>query len=201
MENATRRSPSLLILAGPSGTGKTTLCERMVEIYAPGLRRVVTATTRPPRPGERDGVDYHFLSPEAFTAEVEAGGFYEWAWVHGKHRYGTLKREIAAGFAARQDLIMNIDVQGAASFRKAEREEAELQGRVCTVFIHPESLDQIRERLRLRQDAEVDIARRMETATREVQEASAFDHSFVSGTREHDLARLRAIFEARQRSE
>lgn len=199
MAPSTRRSPSLLILAGPSGTGKTTLCERMVERYAPGLRRVVTATTRAPRPGERDGVDYHFLSPEAFTTLVEQGGFYEWAWVHGKNRYGTLKREIAAGFAAGQDLIMNIDVQGAASFRRAEQEESELQGRVCTVFIHPESLDQIRERLRLRQDAEVDIARRMETATREVQEASAFDHTFVSGTREQDFARLRAIFEARQR--
>ena len=191
-----RRCPCLLILAGPSGTGKTTLCERMVAVHSPALRRVVTATTRPPRPGEQDGVDYHFLDTDAFTAGIEAGGFYEWAWVHGKHRYGTLKREIAAGFAAGQDLIMNIDVQGAASLRRAAATDEVLCGRLVTVFIHPESLDQIRERLRLRRDSEADIARRMETAEREVLEADAFDHAFVSGTRDEDFAHLQAIYGA-----
>lgn len=188
------QSPALLILSGPSGTGKTTLCERMVSVHAPRMRRVVTATTRPPRPGERDGVDYHFLDADAFSAEVAAGGFYEWAWVHGKHRYGTLKREIAAGFAAGQDLIMNIDVQGAASMRKAEREDSALRGRLVTVFIRPECLDQLRERLRLRQDSEEDIARRMETAAIELRETEHFDHVFVSGTREEDFASLQAIY-------
>ena len=82
-------APVFLVLAGPAGSGKTTLCERMVA-EVPGFSRVITATTRPPRPGETDGVHYHFLTAEQFDAKVAAGAFLEWAWVHQKNRYGTL---------------------------------------------------------------------------------------------------------------
>ena len=83
----------LLILAGPAGVGKSTLCDRLV-MEVPGFERVVTATTRPPRPNEVDGRDYHFLSEPEFDRRLAAGDFLEWAWVHKKFRYGTLKSAV-----------------------------------------------------------------------------------------------------------
>jgi len=85
--------PVLLVLAGPAGSGKSTLCDRMVA-EVPGFSRVVTTTTRPPRPGEVDGVHYHFLTPEQFDEKVAAKQLLEWAWVHKKNRYGTLASSV-----------------------------------------------------------------------------------------------------------
>ena len=86
---ADQATPILLVLAGPAGSGKSTLCERLVESGS-GFSRVITTTTRNPRPGETNGVDYHFLTPAEFDARIAAGEFLEWAWVHGERRYGTL---------------------------------------------------------------------------------------------------------------
>ena len=84
---------ALLILAGPAGVGKSTLCDRLVR-DAPGIERVITATTRPPRSNEVNGRDYHFLSDVEFDRKIAAGDFLEWAWVHQRHRYGTLKTAV-----------------------------------------------------------------------------------------------------------
>ncbi len=184
----------LLIVSGPSGTGKTTVCGRLTEEFQPQLRRAVTATTRPPRHGERDGADYHFLGKADFMAKAEAGAFYEWAEVHG-FRYGTLKSEIREKMGRGADLILNIDVQGAAAFRQAAGVEAWLSRRLAAVFILPASLDQIRRRLLARgTETTEEIGRRLAAAQSETAEWQHFDYAFKSRSKEEDFQRLRAIY-------
>ncbi len=189
--------PLVLIVSGPAGSGKTTLRERLIEACAPNLRRVVTATTRPPREGEVNGVDYHFLSRAAFEQGIERQEFYEYAIVHGMHYYGGLKSEFRDRLAEGLDLIMNVDVQGAATYRQAERRDPVLSGRLVTVFLMPESLEQLRQRLLMRDAGqEADVERRLKTAVEEVQQWNQFDYCFTCGTREEDFARLLTIYRA-----
>ena len=135
----------LLILAGPAGVGKSTLCDRLVS-EVPGFERVVTATTRPPRPNEVHARDYHFLSEAEFDAKLAAGEFLEWAWVHRKFRYGTLKSAVLDRLPA-ASLVMNIDVQGVRSVRAAAQNLPLLKSRLVTIFVAPDSLEVLRERL------------------------------------------------------
>lgn len=182
----------LLLISGPAGSGKTTLCERLHEEF-PSVQRVVTATTRSPREGEIDGVDYFFLSAEAFESGIADGAFYEYARVHGRH-YGVLKREIDHRLDAGEDLLLNIDVQGARSFREAAKQNAALAERLVTVFITL-SLDQIRERLEGRDtDGEDEIQRRLDSARKELTEAFHFDHLITSASKDADYASLREIY-------
>ena len=189
-------SPSvLLVLAGPAGSGKSTLCDRLVA-EDPSFARVVTTTTRPPRPGEIDGVHYHFFSPDEFERRVAAGEFLEWAQVHGKDRYrqyGTLAASVLEPLRAGRNLVMSVDVQGVESFRRAARANALLAQRMTTIFIvvdHERLVARMRERA---QDNEAEIAGRMKTAERELQEAPKFDFRIESRTRDEDFAALRAI--------
>lgn len=184
----------VLVLSGPAGSGKTTLCEALCSAYPGIVERLVTTTTRPPRPGERDGVDYHFLDRAAFESAIAHGAFYEWAEVHG-NLYGTQKAHVRQRLAANRDILLNIDVQGAEAFRKAALEDPEIAGRLLTVFIQPRDLDQIAERLRVRgSESEESISRRLETAKREIPESTGFDHIIPSGTREEDFHRLLALY-------
>lgn len=186
-------TPVLLVLAGPAGSGKTTLCERMVAEH-PEFSRVVTATTRDPRPGEVDGVHYHFLSPAEFDAKVAAGAFLEWAWVHQKNRYGTLASAILGPLAAGRSLIINVDVQGVENFRKAARENAVLARHMGTVFINV-SIPVLRERMAGRgTEGEAEIERRMGTAEQELRQIAAFDHVIESADRDADFAALERIW-------
>src|SRR5690606_499263 len=167
-------TPVLLVLAGPAGSGKTTLCERMVAEH-PEFSRVVTATTRDPRPGEVDGVHYHFLSPEKFDERVAAGAFLEWAWVHKKNRYGTLASAALEPLAAGRSLIINVDVQGVENFRAAARDHALLARHLGTVFINV-PIPVLRERMAARgTEAEAEIEHRMRTAEDELRQAGGFD--------------------------
>ncbi len=189
----------LLIVSGPAGSGKTTVCERMLA-EEPGVQRVVTSTTRPPREGEQHRVDYYFFDPATFEAKVAAGDFYEWAHVH-TNRYGTLKSEILDKLAVGTDLLLNIDVQGAATFRAAGREDPLLQGKVVTVFIMPRAMAELEQRLRYRStDDEAEIQRRLQVARGEVEQRDHYDHCILSGTRDEDFAALRQIYrEAKRR--
>lgn len=181
----------LLLISGPAGSGKTTLCDRLQRDYP--VQRVVTATTRAPRPGEHDGVDYFFMTPQTFEVGIAQGDFYEHARVHGRH-YGVLKREIDSRLDAGQDLLLNVDVQGAASFRKAAAENSALAERFVSVFLEL-SLNAIRERLLGRgTDDEAEIQRRLISAERELKEAPHFHHRIQSSTKEDDYAALRAIY-------
>ena len=162
----------------------------------PDLTRAVTCTTRPPRPGEKDGVDYHFLNPAEFQRHVQAGDFIEHAMVFGRS-YGTLRSELMDKLRAGRDILLNVDVQGAAAIRKRARTEPELKRALVTVFLAPPSLAVLEERLRGRNtDAPEEIRKRLGIARREIAQWKHFDYLLVSSTVEKDLRRMLAIVEA-----
>ncbi len=190
---ATSRSAVLLLIAGPAGSGKSTLCDRLVNETG-SFERVVTATTRPPREGEIDGVHYHFLSAEEFDARIASGAFLEWAWVHKKHRYGGLASAVLGPLKAGRNLVINVDVQGVESFRRAAAADATLHRCMHTVYIDV-PIPVLRERLSKRgTDGPEEIERRMRTAEAELLEKPKFDHVIESSTREADFEALLAIW-------
>lgn len=191
-------SALLMILAGPAGSGKTTLCERIVA-ENDRIERVVTSTTRPPREGEEHGVDYYFFSNDEFERKIEEGSFLEWAKVHA-NRYGTLKSVIEDKLSERIDLVMNIDVQGVASLREAASGYPAIGDRLVTVFIMPSDFDELRRRLRGRgQDDSEEIERRIRSAEREVEAWSAFDYVVRSKSKDEDYDAIRSIWQAEKR--
>jgi guanylate kinase len=188
-------APVLLVIAGPAGSGKSTLCDRLV-LERPEFSRVVTTTTRAPRDGEINGVHYHFFSPAEFRRRVAAGEFLEWAQVHGNREdrlYGTLKSSVLEPLAAGKNLVMSIDVQGVESLRRVAREDATLRCAMTTIFIvvdHERLVARMRERAK---DHDDEIARRLATAEAELREAAKFDEHIESRTRDEDFAALLAI--------
>lgn len=188
-------SPVIFLISAPSGVGKTTVCQGMLRAV-PGLQRAVTCTTRPPRPGEQAGVDYHFLDPEEFAARVGRHEFLEHAEVYGR-RYGTLKAEVRDRLQAGQDVLLNIDVQGAASVRAAAAADPVMAAALVTVFYTTATLAEMAARLRGRAaDTEEVIQRRLAEARMEAARWQEFDYLVLSGTREEDLHRMRVIWEA-----
>jgi len=186
--------PVLLVLAGPAGSGKSTLCDRLVA-EDPSFTRVVTSTTRAPRAGEVNGVHYHFFEPREFDDRVKAGEFLEWAWVHGDRRYGTLSASVLGPLLLGKNLVMSVDVQGVESFRRLAGVNPFLRRVMASIFIvvdHERLLSRMRERGK---DNEAEIARRMETAEAELREAPKFDYIIESRTRDEDFAALLAILE------
>jgi guanylate kinase len=179
----------LIILAGPAGVGKSTLCDRLVA-EVPGFERVVTATTRAPRPNEVNGRDYHFLTEAEFDARLAAGDFLEWAWVHRKHRYGTLKSSVLDRLP-HTSLVMNIDVQGVRNIRAAAAKLPALQRCLVTIFVAPDSLDVLRERLQGRGPLPAEeLARRLQSAELELAERFSYDYIIHSKTKEQDFRAL-----------
>ena len=189
---APSKDPVLLVLAGPAGSGKSTLCDRLVA-EDPSFTRVVTSTTRAPRAGEVNGVHYHFFTPREFDDRVKAGEFLEWAWVHGDRRYGTLSASVLGPLLLGKNLVMSVDVQGVESFRRLAAVNPFLKRVMATLFIvvdHERLLSRMRGRGK---DNEDEIARRMETAEAELREAPKFDYIIESRTRDEDFAALLAI--------
>jgi guanylate kinase len=183
------------LISAPSGGGKTTLCQQLLAAV-PGLERVITCTTRRPRPGERNGVDYHFLTPAEFEQRITAGDFLEHAEVYG-HRYGTLKREVIERLRQAHDVLLNVDVQGAANIRRLAQADRELQAALVTVFLTPPSVEVLAERLARRgQDPPEVVARRLAEARREIALWHHFDYLVLSSTVAEDLRRVRGILES-----
>ncbi|MEC8279776.1 MAG: guanylate kinase [Verrucomicrobiota bacterium] len=190
-----QESGFLFIVSGPAGIGKTTVCDQMLKEIT-GVERAVTSTTREPRRGEIDTVDYYFFDHDTFQAKIDAGAFYEYAQVHNQ-LYGTLKSEVQGKLANGIDLLLNIDVQGAAQMRDTAQNDPLLKGKVITIFIMPPTIEVLAARLRGRgTDAEDEIQRRMAVAVEEMQLSKYYDHKIVSATREEDLAALVAIYKS-----
>jgi guanylate kinase len=172
----------VFVITGPSGVGKGTLIRGLRE-RVPELELSVSATTRPPRPGERDGIDYHFLSPEEFGRRVAAGEFVEHA-VYSGNRYGTLRTELEQRLDAGVPVVLEIEVQGARQVRGAMPE-------AVAVFIAPPSLDALRARLIGRgTDSSEQMEERMRTAARELEAQPEFGHVVVNDRLEDAVERL-----------
>jgi len=187
--------PLLILVSAPSGAGKTTLCTNLLAAN-PGLRRAVTCTTRASRPGERDGIEYHFLSEASFRRQLAEGAFLEHATVYG-NLYGTLKSEVLGKLREGLDVLLNIDVQGAESVRRAAASEAELKAALVTVFLTTATWMELETRLRGRgTEAPEVLERRLRAAELELAEAPKFDYILTSGTPEEDVRRMQCIIQA-----
>lgn len=188
-------NPLLVVISAPSGGGKTTLCQQLLAAR-PDMTRAVTCTTREPRKGEKDGTDYYFLDAGSFLKRVQAGNFIEHATVHG-NSYGVLKSELLNKLRQGRDVLLNVDVQGAATIRQRAEEDAELKAALVSVFLTPPSAAILEQRLRRRgTDAPVVIQKRLSVARQEVAQWKNFDYLLISTTIEEDLRRMLAIVQA-----
>ena len=182
------RAGQLFIISAPSGVGKSTLIGKVLPACA-RLRFSVSSTTRPARPGEIDGKDYHFLSVEEFVQGINAGRFLEWARVHN-HFYGTDRGIVAGWLAAGDDVLLDIDVQGTRLVRCAHPEAK-------TIFVLPPSMEVLEERLRRRAtESEEQLAVRLAAARREIFESSWYDYLIVNDQLQEAVEDLRAILRA-----
>jgi guanylate kinase len=187
-----RRQGILFVVSAPSGTGKTTLCENLRA--TPDFIYSVSCTTRAPRPGEIDGTDYHFLTREAFRLKIERGEMLEYAQVHD-HYYGTLKATVKEALAQGTDVLLDIDVQGAATIRK--NDDALVRGSLVDVFIMPPTLEELEKRLRKRgTETEEQLQQRLRTGREESKLWPLYKYTILSGSMEEDLIKFRAIMRA-----
>ena len=186
MRPAARRHGRVIVVSSPSGGGKTTVVERLRRRVR-GLRRSVSVTTREPRPGERRGREYQFVSAARFQAMRRAGQLLEWAQVHGAC-YGTPKRPVLDALRRGQVIMLNIDVQGARKIRRV------LGRRAVLVFLKPPSMADLRQRLfRRSTDTAAAIRRRLAAAKRELACAASYDVIVVNDRLEDAVSRLEAI--------
>jgi guanylate kinase len=169
--------PLIFVVSGPSGSGKSTLVEKILEL--PGTLFSISCTTRQPRATESPGKWYDFISEPQFERMIQQGEFLEWARVFGRHWYGTPKKWLAIAREKDLDLVLEIDVQGAAQLR-AKHLKHELP-ELLSIFIVPPSRQELERRIRARgQDSEEDIARRLERARQEMQHYADYDYIVVN---------------------
>lgn len=183
----------IFIVSGPTGVGKTTVCNRLLEEFRGRLRRIVTATTRLPRPGEREGVDYFFLEEPVFLRYIAEGKFLEYANVHRSHYYGTPLAPVLSNIKHGIDSLLIIDVQGVATIRRTFRG---LREHMVTIFLAPERLSVLEERLIERaSESPKEKFLRLRSAEQEMRCAKNYDYLMVSGTKEEDFTSLASIYE------
>lgn len=181
-------TPFLLVLSAPSGAGKTTIARTLIAARD-DVGFSISATTRAPRDGERDGVDYVFLSPAEFQRRVDAGDFLEWA-EYGGNRYGTLQSEVDRVLAEGRHVVLDIEVQGARQVRERCQN-------TVSVFILPPSARALLERLGGRKtEREPEMAKRLRLALEELGEASAYDYVITNTDRAQAVAEVAAILDA-----
>jgi len=183
------RTGKLFVLAGPSGVGKGSIVRELVTRDPEGLSLSVSVTTRAPRPGEVDGVDYFFIDDDAFERMIRAGELLEWAEIVG-HRSGTPRGFVEDRLAAGRDVVLEIDVVGASQVRER------VPGSVL-IYIEPPSMEELERRLRGRgTETEERIRLRLETAAWELEQRGWFDHVVVNDDLKRASAQVAAIIEA-----
>lgn len=181
------KSTHLFIISAPSGGGKTTLC-REVRQHFPDMLYSVSYTTRKPRKGEQDGVDYHFIDKDEFKARINKGEWAEWARVHG-NCYGTDSTFLDEGLVAGYDILLDLDVQGTRQILKRYRE-------CVAIFVRPPSLDALQQRLEARgSDSAETIAVRMRNAEKEIAQQDLYHHVIVNDQLSIAIAELISIIE------
>ena len=188
-QNALARRGLMFILSSPSGAGKTTIPRMLLEADSE-IKLSVSVTTRPPRPGEVDGVHYYFVDDAEFDRRVEEDDFYEWAPVFG-YRYGTPKGRIRSALKEGQDFLFDIDWQGTQQLFQKDQQD------VVRVFILPPSLEELRRRLTGRgTDSEEVIGSRMDRARAEISHWDGYDYVVVNDNVDACFAKVREILEA-----
>jgi len=196
MMAAQNSNPLLIVISAPSGGGKTTLCKRLLAEKKSHLTRIITCTTREPRKDEKDGEDYFFLDADSFLKRVQAGHFLEHATVYG-NSYGTLKSEVLSKLREGKDVLLNVDVQGAATIRARAEEDSELKRSLVHVFLTPASMTILESRLKRRgADSAPAMAKRLSVAKQEIAQWKNYDYLLVSTSVEEDLRRMLAIIDA-----
>ena len=182
----------MFVISAPSGAGKTTLCDALRQ--TPDFVYSVSCTTRLPRAGEIEGDDYHFLSEKDFLSRVDAGDFLEYANVHGRY-YGTTREPLISNLQNGVDVLIDVDIQGAAAIRNADDET--IRRALCDVFIMPPDLDELRKRLTKRgTETPEQIESRIVTAAREMELWRDYRYTIISKSMEEDLLKFRNIMGA-----
>lgn len=183
------RSGRIVIVSGPAGVGKTTICDQLLK--RPNFVRSISATTRLPRPGERDGIDYQFWNVAAFERARDEGYFLEWAKVYGNY-YGTPRSPVEEKLRQGKNVVLNIDVQGAKQIRG-------LGLPVVSFFLMPPSRETLRDRIKNRnQDTPDEIERRLQVADREMARASEYDYQITNDEIGRTVENIRSILETRE---
>ena len=186
--NPLKRRGLLFVLSSPSGAGKSTIA-RMILESDDGIGLSVSATTRPIRPGEVDGRDYHFVSNEEFDRLVGEGRFLEWANVFG-HRYGTLKSEVVKQIENGRDVLLDIDWQGTQQLKQVDPD-------IVRVFVLPPSIEELERRLRTRAtDSDEVIERRMSRAAAEISHWAEYDYVFINDDAERCRKLVHTVLKA-----
>ena len=186
--NPLKRRGLLFVLSSPSGAGKSTIAKMILD-SDDGIGLSVSATTRPIRPGEQDGEDYHFVSNEEFDELIASGAFLEWAVVFG-HRYGTLKSEVIKQIENGRDVLLDIDWQGTQQLKQVDPD-------IVRVFILPPSMEELERRLRYRNtDSDEVIASRMARAAAEISHWAEYDYVFINDDAEHCRKLVHTVLKA-----
>ncbi len=195
-----QRSGILFVISAPSGGGKTTLLGMLAQAGMEGLAYSVSCTTRAPRPGEVDGRDYHFLPRQEFEKRIAEGDFIEHARVHDNY-YGTLRRTVMEALNAGKDVLMDVDIQGAAQIRANADEK--LHAALVDVFLMPPSRTELERRLRKRAtETDAQLSLRLRNAEVEMSHWRSYRYLVLSGSPEDDFDNFRAVMRAeRQRSD
>jgi guanylate kinase len=177
----------LFIVSGPSGVGKTVLCNEIVKKFSPRVVYSISATSRKPRGGEKDGQEYFFYNKQEFEKAIERDEFAEWAYVHGNY-YGTPRKFLEQKLEAGKNVILNIDVQGAFDIRKKYPD-------AVMIFILPPSIEELESRIRKRNmDSEEDLKHRLENARKELEYQNQYRYRIVNDNLEDAISNLENIF-------
>ncbi len=182
-----RREGIIFVISAPSGTGKTTICERLISSFS-DLKMSVSHTTRNPRPGEENGVDYFFVDKNTFIQMIQNDDFVEWAEVYGNY-YGTSKKMINEIYMSGNDILLDIDTQGAKNIKKIYRNSV-------LIFLLPPSLEELERRLLQRKEESEIIKKRIDKALHEIEQYLNYDYLVINDNLDEATEKIKCIIQA-----